>query len=909
MIPATLGHYRIVRPIGAGGMGEVFLAEDGKLGRNVALKVLAHALAADPERRGRFEREARAVAALNHPNIITIYSVEDLDGLLFQTMELVEGKTLTELIPPHGMSLEQLLHVGIPLADAVGAAHQRGITHRDLKPANVMVTDEGRVKVLDFGLAKLQEESPVDGLTVAATVSAPLTIEGRILGTVAYMSPEQAQGKAVDARSDVFSLGILLFEMATGERPFKGDTNVSVLSAILKDTPASVTDLRQDLPRDVGRILRRCLAKDPEDRYQTAKDLRNDLRSLKGDLDTDTAERVQTSSRVSQTAALPSPAPRTWSAALFAVAAVAVLAVAGGWWYVRRSAPGAPSAFANIIVRRLTNSGAASLAAISPDGRYVVHVDGSSDKPGLWMRQVSTASSVQIVPPMAGDYLGLAFSPDGEAVMYVFNPKNAETGSLFQIPLLGGPPRKLVENINTAPAFSPDGTRMAFVRGMANGEQVIVLANADGTGERRLASRVEPDPYAYTRMAWSPDGSEIAAFAGEMPAQRTRIVLVNVETGKERAFSEWTFDVPGQLTWLADASVLVFDASDPGGGRFGGTGQLWSISYPGGTLRRLTNEGASYSSLAATAAGRTMVAVRNEMRAHLWVAPEGNSAHARPITGVDNGREGAVGIDWTPDGRVVYSATTQGSFDIWIANSDGSPPRQLTSDPGSEAQPQVLPDGKGIIFISRRLGIPQFDIRAMDLDGSNQRQIMTGGGILPGYLQAIGDHVYFRAWNGRRVANYRVPLGGGPREPLFPDSTRRQPPGFGLSQVAPDERSAVGFYTDPLSSGLAVVPLDGSGPVRKFPSNLARGWGFGATWAPGGRAIEDLVYRDGASNLWRFPLDGSAPRPVTTFTSEEILNYRWSRDGKTLAMSRGTLTADVVLITSEDPDRKSAGNR
>jgi len=498
LIPATLGHYRIVRPIGAGGMGEVFLAEDGKLGRNVALKVLAHALAADPERRGRFEREARAVAALNHPNIITIYSVEDLDGLLFQTMELVEGKTLTELIPPHGMSLEQLLHVGIPLADAVGAAHQRGITHRDLKPANVMVTDEGRVKVLDFGLAKLQEESPVDGLTVAATVSAPLTIEGRILGTVAYMSPEQAQGKAVDARSDVFSLGILLFEMATGERPFKGDTNVSVLSAILKDTPASVTDLRQDLPRDVGRILRRCLAKDPEDRYQTAKDLRNDLRSLKGDLDTDTAERVQTSSRVSQTAALPAPAPRTWSAALFAVAAVAVLAVAGGWWYVRRSAPGAPSAFANIIVRRLTNSGAASLAAISPDGRYVVHVDGSSDKPGLWMRQVSTASSVQIVPPMAGDYLGLAFSPDGEAVMYVFNPKNAETGSLFQIPLLGGPPRKLVENINTAPAFSPDGTRMAFVRGIGNGEQVIILANADGTGERRLASRVEPDPYAYT---------------------------------------------------------------------------------------------------------------------------------------------------------------------------------------------------------------------------------------------------------------------------------------------------------------------------------------------------------------------------------------------------------------------------
>src|SRR6187401_1756726 len=279
-------------------MGEVFLAEDGKLGRKVALKVLAHALAADPERRGRFEREARAVAALNHPNIITIYSVEDLDGVLFLTMELVEGKTLTELIPPQGMSLEQLLHVGIPLADAVGAAHQRGITHRDLKPANVMVTDEGRVKVLDFGLAKLQEESPVDGLSVTVTKE-HLTTEGRIVGTVAYMSPEQAQGKAVDARSDVFSLGVLLFEMATGEKPFKGDTNISMLSAIIKDTPSSVTDLRQDLPHDVGRILKRCLAKDPEDRYQTAKDLRNDLRSLKEDVESGVSSRAQASSHVS----------------------------------------------------------------------------------------------------------------------------------------------------------------------------------------------------------------------------------------------------------------------------------------------------------------------------------------------------------------------------------------------------------------------------------------------------------------------------------------------------------------------------------------------------------------------------------------------------------------------------------
>jgi len=907
LIPATLGHYRIVRPIGAGGMGEVFLAEDGKLGRNVALKVLAHALAADPERRGRFEREARAVAALNHPNIITIYSVEDLDGLLFQTMELVEGKTLTELIPPHGMSLEQLLHVGIPLADAVGAAHQRGITHRDLKPANVMVTDEGRVKVLDFGLAKLREELPVGGLSVTVTKE-QLTSEGRIVGTVAYMSPEQAQGKAVDARSDVFSLGVLLFEMATGEKPFKGDTNMSLLSAIIKDTPSSVTDLRQDFPRDVGRILRRCLAKDPEERYQTAKDLRNDLRLLKEDLDAGAIGSDQTRSHVSHTTVLPSTVSRMPSAVRLAVAAAAVLAMAlaGGWWYTRRPAATSAPAFASITMRRLTNTGTASLAAISPDGRYVVHVDGDFDKPSLWMRQASTASSVQIVPPMTGAYAGLAFSPDGEAVLYVFGPEDGAT-SLFQIPLLGGPPRKLVEDIGTAPAFSPDGRRMAFIRGMADGGQVLVLANADGTNERRLASRPESDAYAQTRVAWSPDGTEIAAFAGEMPKQRSRIVLVNVESGREQVFSDARFDSGGQLLWLGDGSALLFDAIEQYGGRFNWNSQLWSIAYPAGTLRRITPDLASYANLAATASGRTLVAVRDEVRAGLWVAPDGDTARARPITASSNGREGATGIDWIPDGRIVYSATTQGSWDIWIANSDGSQPRPLTSDPAVENQPRVVPDGTGILFTSRASGASDVIVRRIDLDGSNPRQIATGGAIHRGYLQAIGDHLYFKALEKGWPVAFRVPLGGGPRERLLADPTRL-PRRFVLSSVSPDERWALGTYTDPQSSGMAVVPLDGPGPVRRFPYNYTPGISFGPGWAPGGHAIEDLVFRDKATNLWRFPLDGSTPRPVTTFTSEQIVNYRWSRDGKMLAMSRGTESADVVLITSDETDRKGAGS-
>jgi len=283
LIGQTLNHYRIERKLGSGGMGEVYLAEDGKLHRKVVLKILPAQVAGDPARRQRFELEARAVAALSHPNIVTIHSIEESKGVHFLTMELVQGKTLADLIPPGGLTLNGILELAVPLADAVAAAHQHGITHRDLKPANVMVSQEGRLKVLDFGLAKLQEPPPgsVEGGTHLPTI--PLTQEGYVIGTVAYMSPEQAEGKPVDPRSDVFSLGIILYEVATGQRPFRGDSSISILSSILRDTPRPVTELNRQLPRDLARIVNRCLAKEPSQRFQSALGLKTELATLKRD--------------------------------------------------------------------------------------------------------------------------------------------------------------------------------------------------------------------------------------------------------------------------------------------------------------------------------------------------------------------------------------------------------------------------------------------------------------------------------------------------------------------------------------------------------------------------------------------------------------------------------------------------
>ncbi len=343
-----LGAYEILGPLGAGGMGEVYRARDARLQRDVALKVLPAIAAADPDRRERFTREAHAVAALNHPHIVTIHSVEDTGTNVFLTMELVEGRSLADVLPLSGLPLDQVLTIGIAVAQAMSAAHQKGITHRDLKPGNIMLgagEHAGRIKVLDFGLAKVVEPQLEDRATLLPTVAPgapqPITAEGRILGTVAYMSPEQAEGRPIDGRSDLFSLGVVLYEMATGQRPFTGDTSVSVLSSIIKDTPRSVTDINPALPRDLARIIRRAIAKDPERRYQSAKDLRNDLEDLKASLDSgELATESMTNRAASEPSvhAVPVAAPQSSDAQLAAalvrkhsrtlVAAVVVLVIA-----------------------------------------------------------------------------------------------------------------------------------------------------------------------------------------------------------------------------------------------------------------------------------------------------------------------------------------------------------------------------------------------------------------------------------------------------------------------------------------------------------------------------------------------------------------------------------------------------
>jgi Tol biopolymer transport system component len=884
-IPGHLNHYRILGPIGEGGMGAVYAAEDTRLHRKVALKVLSTLMAADPERRERFEREAQAIAALNHPHIVTIYSVEEADGLPFLTMELVEGRPLSEAIPSGGMTPEKMLKIGVAVSDAIAAAHQRGITHRDLKPANVMLADDGRVKVLDFGLAKLRAEqalAPDDVTRLPA--SSTLTGEGRILGTVAYMSPEQAEGKPVDPRSDIFSLGVMLHEMGTGDRPFQGDTNVSIISAILKDTPSTITDLNPRLPTGLARIVRRCLAKDPSRRYQSATDLRNDLEELKQEVDsgaTQTFVGQPAAARARSTSRLRSGGLRTG-----VIMGVLGLAFAG-WLVVRSNHTAAPDAgaqpFSAERFTRLTTSGNASLAALSPDGRYVVHVKFDGDKSSLWIRQTATASETQIAQPSPDRYDGVTFSPDGNFVYYVtYGPTGAGVASLFKIPALGGVPTKVVEDIDGGVAFSPDGKRFAFVRGApATGTAALIIANADGTQEKVVSAGKNDTRFQNEAPSWSPDGRTLLVSGQTLRGGPANVICaVNVNDGSvEQVGGRWGFTQ--NVQWLPDGRSFMMD-----GIAFDGISpQLYEVTYPSGERRRVTNDLNTYLGVNMSADGKAIATVQTTSQANLWITTPGKREEARRLT---NGArsDGAAGVDWMPDGRLVFASTATGLPQIFIINADGTGQRQLSNSEGPATGPSVTPDGKWIFFnAAQRNGVTIWRVAP---DGSGLQQMTHGRVDTAPVASPDGKWVYYTAQDSGQPRPLRIPVDGG--EPVALGDVN-----FRTLSVYPDGSRLFGSAWNQAARNSQMATLPASGGAVTFVPG-----------APGGARL----FRDGRQYLFirplarpvsvlSVPVDGGAPRELARAPVGQISYAVMSKTGE-LAIASGTVTTDVVLITAAE---------
>ena len=880
-------------------MGVVYKAEDTQLGRFAALKVLPPDVSHDPQALERFLREARSVASLNHPNICSIYQIGDEDGVRYIAMELLEGKNLRDRIVDGPIRLDNLLDWSVQFSAGLDAAHSKCILHRDIKPANLFVTEHNVAKILDFGLAKTvlkrQPAGMAAGYTTAVTTDAHLTTQGTTVGTVAYMSPEQAAGEQLDQRSDLFSFGVVLYEMATQDVPFKGNTAAAIYGAILHVPAIPPSELNPDVSPELERIIMKLLEKDRDLRYQSAAELRADLKRLKRDTDSGPSKaavrvasgsvgsRVSSPQRVTGRTDAQSEASRNSRLPLIAsIATLLVLAGLGALYLANsRKAASVPDraslAFQNRHIMRLTNSGTASAGAISPDGRYVVHVSEENGMQSLWVRQIATNSNVEIVPKAEVHFTGITISPDENFVYYTAGAVHSPVNELYQVPVLGGTPKKLLSDIESRVSFSSDGKQFAFIREDQEASYVVV-ANSDGSNAHVLMQTKLPEEVAA--VAWSPEGNGVVLGKYGLNGGYHSEIWSYPFNGSPRQLSShrW-FNVYG-LAFLHDGSGVVVDGTDPDS-LF--AAQLWLVSTKDGSLRRITNDLNSYRGVTISQDDSQLCTVLHETSSAVWIT---GGKTAQQFGASTSKLDAFLGLSWTPDGRIVYTSAPSGSPEIWIANADGSNAKQIVADNFFNSSPVVSSDSK-IYFTSSRAGNP--DVWRVDLDGSNAKQITFGATDLADAVTPDGRSLIFRSVANGLFSVFKVSTDGGTPVKLA------EVAGTPVS-VSPDGRQIAFSYVDEAAGEwrVGVVPLDQSAPLKMV--NLDH---IGVQWMPDGKGFSFLETHHGYSNVWFFPLDSSGRRhALTNFDSQRIFNYAWSKSGK-LAVSRGDDSSDVILITSE----------
>ena len=898
MIGQTISHYRIVAQLGRGGMGVVYDAQDLTLGRRVALKFLPGELASNQAALDRFLLEARAASALNHPNICTIYAVENDGGHSFISMELLEGQSLDRKLDAGPLPVDRLLEIGVQLADALDAAHAKGIVHRDIKPANIFITQRGPAKILDFGLAKLTQAAGMAMDTVGS--SGPhLTSPGSTVGTIAYMSPEQARGEELDARSDLFSLGTVIYQMATGHLPFSGNTSAVIFSAILERDPVPASQINPTIPPKLQEIIDKLLDKDRDLRYQSAADLRGDLKRLKRDTESGHTPRQVVAPSGPAITPAPSSAPTSTSSAVVAVARqhklgigvtslIAILLVAaaayGIYSFLFRTRP---VPFQNASVNKISQTGQARLVAISPDGKYILSVVEDKGLQSLWLRNIPTNGNTQVMPAVPLRYLGVRFSPDGNYLYFVRGEQGQSLSFLYRAPVLGGTPQKLVTDVDSNITFSPDGRSLAYVvqNNPELGKFRLVVYSLETNEGKTLVTRGMNQ--ALGDPAWSPDGKTIVCTVVQPGDSIGGLVAIDPLTGKQRLFAESKWGLFARPLWLPDGSGLLAMSYDKETNF--SRGRIVEISYPEGTTRVVTHDVSDYSDLSLAADGRALATVLQQNHYDLFAASASNlgSGQAEQLT------SGAPLNDfsWTPDGQMILSQ----DFILNLFNVQTRSKTPLTSpQDGLAYQPFACANGRYVVFtLAFHGGAKASDIWRMDSGGGNLKQLSDGKLDNNAMCSPDGQWVFYTdTANGVLT---KVSLDGGKPERLS------ELPAGGFD-ISPDGKLAVfGTFAAPSSPKqvLALVPVDS--PQNAKLLELQRPQAGSTRFTPDGKAVLYPFRDQDADNLWLQPLDGSPGKQITNFKSERFGNFLWSFDGKQLGFVRGHTDSDVVLLQESKP--------
>jgi eukaryotic-like serine/threonine-protein kinase len=917
-------HYQIANLIGEGGMGEVYLATDTTLGRRVALKVLPSFVSKDPERLRRFTQEARAASRLSHPNVCVVHEIgETDDGRPFIAMEYVQGTTLRERIRNHAMKLGDVLDVAIQVADGLTAAHEAGIVHRDIKPENIIIRPEGYVKILDFGLAKLTERHNSATTTTMPTLLFHST-PGVVIGTAAYMSPEQARGVAVDERTDIWGLGVVLYEMASGRAPFTGETPTDVVVAIVERDQPPLSEHVEGAPPELERIVRKALRKDRNERYQIVKEMAIDLRSLRRELEVNSMlersimpsaassdyarastgrdRKVETNELKQARTMVHTPdRSRAWIG-LAAIAAI-VLALAGyGFYKLRlRNETKLRIPFERVEVTKLTTNGNALMGAISPDGKYVAYVTGESGKESLWLRQVDINSNAQLVAPREGRYLGVAFSPDGNHVYfgYAESARN-DAGQIYRLPLLGiGAPAMKIELQEGLPSLSHNRKRTAFIRfDRQTQTDSLIVANADGSGEQVVGTRKWPKRFGWdplSRPEWSADDRMLMlpivnsdpSYTGDTSANYSVTLFEkDLAGGAERTvpLAPQKFDEIGRVSVHPDGSGVIMLGKAHGAAFV----QIWQL-FRDGSQRTVTSDLSDYRELSLRADGSALVTVQTQTLSRLWLLRR-NETKATPI---GSGTSRYYDLSTAPDDKILYASDASGIADIFEIAVTGGDERPLTTAGGRNYAPVVSPDNRYIVFHSNRTGV--FQLWRINRDGSSPKQLTFEAteSTWPAF-SPDGKWIFFQhADPNHPYTLWRISIDGGTPERVT-DGIAIRP------TVSPDGKLIAFWYNDAQQNSrwrLKVINFEGGATFNIFDvaQMVQVQWDTPLHWSLDGKYVVYVDHAGGIDNLWGQPIDGGAPKQLTNFDEGKIFAFGWLKDGG-LVTSRGVITSDVVLI-------------